>query len=134
MIVLDEQLQGVRLEADIAQWYRGRVCFVSSLRPGSIVKDDGIPHLLRSMRQPTFVTQDWTDFWQQVPAHRNFCIVCFVMPSEQAQEIAPLLRRVLRLPAFQTRAARMGKIARVSCGHVTYYQARDSQTHVLPLP
>jgi hypothetical protein len=30
MIVLDEQLQGVRLEEDIARWYRGRVCFVSA--------------------------------------------------------------------------------------------------------
>ena len=134
MIVLDEQLQGVRIEEEIARWYRGRVCFVSSLRPGSIVKDDGIPHLLGSMRQPTFVTQDWTDFWQRIPAHRDFCIVCFAIPSEQAREIAPLLRRMLRLSAFQTRAARMGKIARVSGGHVTYYQARDPQTYVISLP
>jgi hypothetical protein len=107
MIVLDEQLQGVGLEEDIARWYRGRVCFISALRPGSIVKDDSIPHLLRSTRHPTFVTQDWTDFWQRTAAHRDFCIVCFVLPSEQAQEIAPLLRRLFRLPGFQTRAARM---------------------------
>jgi hypothetical protein len=57
-----------------------------------------------------------------------------VSPSEQAPEIAPLLRRLFRLPAFQTRAARMGKIVRVSAGRVTYYQARDAQTYALPLP
>jgi hypothetical protein len=38
------------------------------------------------------------------------------------------------MPAFQTRAARMGKLARVSGGQVIYYQARDPQLYVLPLP
>jgi len=134
MIVLDEHLQGVRLDEDIARWYRGRVCFVSSSRPGSVIKDDGIPHLLRSARQPTFVTQNWKHFWQRTPAHGDLCIVCFVLPSEQAREIAPLVRRLFRLPVFQTRAARMGKVARVSGEQVVYYQARDPQTYVLPLP
>ena len=41
MIVLDEQLQGAGLEQAIARWYRGRVCFIAALRPGSVVKDDG---------------------------------------------------------------------------------------------
>ena len=134
MIVLDEQLQGVRLEEDIARWYRGRVCFVSALRAGSIIKDDSIPHLLRSARQPTFVTQNWIDFWRRTAAHGDFCIACFVLRTEQVREIAPLLRRLLRLPVFQTRAARMGKVARVSGEQVAYYQARDPQTYVLPLP
>jgi hypothetical protein len=90
MIVLDEHLQGVRLEETIAQWYRGRVCFISSLRPGSVIKDESIPHLLRSERQPTFVTQNWKHFWHRTAAHSGFCIVCFVLPSEQVREIAPL--------------------------------------------
>lgn len=134
MIVLDEHLQGVGLEEAIARWYRGRVCFIGSLRPGSVIKDDGIPHLLRSARQPTFVTQNWKHFWQRTSAHRDFCIVCFVLPSEQVQEISPLLRRLSRLPTFQTRAARMGRVVRVSSEHVTYYQVNDSQIHLLPLP
>jgi hypothetical protein len=61
-------------------------------------------------------------------------VVCFVSPSEQAPEIAPLLRRLFRLPAFQTRAARMGKVARVSGEQVAYYQARGPQTYVPALP
>jgi len=133
VIVLDEQLQGVGLDTAIARWYRGRVCYVGALRPGSVVKDEGIPHLLRTVRQPTFVTQDWADFWQRVPPHPEFCVVCFTLPSGRAHAIAPLLRRVFRLPAFQTRVARMGKIARVSGGQVIYYQARDRQLYVLPL-
>jgi hypothetical protein len=134
MIVLDEPLQGVHLEQAIARWYRGRVCFVGALRSGSIIKDDSIPHLLRSVRQPTFVTENWIDFWRRAAAHDDFCIVCFVLRTERTREIGPLLRRLLRLPAFQTRAARMGKVARVSGEQVTYYQARDPQTYVLPLP
>jgi hypothetical protein len=134
MIVLDEHLQGVRLEETIAQWYRGRVCFISSLRPGSVIKDESIPHLLRSERQPTFVTQNWKHFWHRTAAHSGFCIVCFVLPSEQVREIAPLLRRLLRLSAFQTRAARMGKVIRVSSEQVSYYQVNDAQSYVLSLP
>jgi hypothetical protein len=84
VIVLDEQLQGTRLDEAIARWYPGRVCFVGDLRPRSVNKDDGIPHLLRSGRHPTFVTQNWIDFWRRIEAHREFSIICFALPSEQA--------------------------------------------------
>jgi hypothetical protein len=134
VIVLDEQLQGAGLENAVTRWYRGRVCFIGALRPGSVVKDDGIPHLLRTVPQPTFVTQDWADFWQRVPPHADFCVICFTLPSGRAHQITPLLRRLFRLPAFHTRAARMGKIARVSGGQVIYYQARNPQIYVQPLP
>lgn len=134
MIVLDEHLQGVGVETSIARWYRGRVCFVNALRPSSVIKDDSIPQLLRSVRQPTFVTQNWKHFWERTAAHGDFCIACFVLPSDQVQEVSPLLRRVFHLPAFQTRAARMGKVVRVSGDDVLYYQVNDAQTYLLPLP
>ncbi len=47
MIVLDEQLLGRDLEIAIARWYRGPVLFITDLRPGSVIKDDAIPVLLR---------------------------------------------------------------------------------------
>ena len=56
MIALDEHLNGLEVERAIRQWYRGRVCSVMELRPGSVIKDDAIPHLLRGEREPTFVT------------------------------------------------------------------------------
>jgi hypothetical protein len=133
VIVLDEHLQGIGLEEAIRRWYRGRVCLVTHVRPGSIIRDDGIPHLLRRERQPTFVTQNWNHFWQRTPAHDSFCIVSFVLPSEQASGIGPLLRRLFQMPAFRTRAARMGKVIRVSGGQATYYQVSDPDTYVLPL-
>jgi hypothetical protein len=35
MIVLDEQLLGRDLDAQIAKWYRGTVCFITDLRPNT---------------------------------------------------------------------------------------------------
>ena len=43
MIVLDEQLLGANLEQAIGKWYQGNVCFITDLRPNSIIKDEAIP-------------------------------------------------------------------------------------------
>jgi hypothetical protein len=134
VIVLDEQLKQVGVEAAIRRWYRGSVCSIRDLRPGTVIKDDVVPVLLRTAAQPTFVTVDWMDFWQRAEPHPRFCLICFTLPPDRGREIAVLLRRLLRLPAFNTKAARMGKVARVSGEQVAYYQARDPQTYVLPLP
>jgi hypothetical protein len=134
VIVLDEQLKQVGAQEAIRHWYRGSVCTIRDLRPGTVIKDDVIPVLLRAAAQPTFVTVDWMDFWQRAAPHPRFCLVCFTLPPDRAPEVAVLLRRLFRLSAFKTKAARMGKIARVSGEQVTYYQVRDSQTYVLPLP
>jgi hypothetical protein len=134
MIVLDEHLQGIGLEAAIARWCRSQVCLIGSLRPGTVIKDESIPHLLRSVRQPTFVTQNWKHFWQRTAAHAGFCIICFTLPPDRAPEISPSLRRLFRLPSFHTKVARMGKVARISSEQVTYYQVNNTQTYVLPLP
>jgi hypothetical protein len=56
MIVLDEQLLGRDLDGEIGKWYQGAVLFVTDLRPGTVIKDEAIPGLLRRQRQPTFVT------------------------------------------------------------------------------
>ncbi len=66
MIVLDEQLLGLNLDQDIASWYAGAVLFITDLRPGTIIKDDAIPALLRRQQQPTFVTINERDFWRKV--------------------------------------------------------------------
>ena len=133
MIVLDEHLAGLGVETAIRQWYRGRVCGITELRPGSVIKDEAIPHLLRAARQPTFLTLNWRHFWQRTAAHRDFCVVCFVLTTEQAREISPCLRRLLRLSEFKTRADRMGRVARIGGERVAYYQGSSDQTYLLPL-
>jgi hypothetical protein len=109
MIVLDEQLQEVGVETALRRWYRGRVCTVTALRPVSVIKDDGIPSLLRAVSNTNFVTLNWKDFWQRTAAHQGFCLVCFTLPPRRELEISVLLRRLFRLPSFKTKAARMGR-------------------------
>jgi hypothetical protein len=134
MIILDEHLQGLPLEAAISRWYRGRIFIVKQLRPGTIIKDDAIPILLGHAKQPTFVTINYTDFWRQVSADERYCIVCFSLSVECANEISLLLRHLFSLPEFKTKAERMGKVALVSQRRVLYYQARNEQIHVIGWP
>lgn len=134
MIVLDEHLQGLGLEQNIRRWYRGRVCLITDLRPGTVIKDDAIPVLLRAVAQPTFITLNWPHFWQRVEASEGFCLVCFTLPTGQAAEVAVLLRRLFRLPGFQTRSARAGRVARVSGEQVAYYTVGEREVSAVSLP
>jgi hypothetical protein len=134
VIVLDEHLKKVGVQEAIRRWYRGSVCTIRDLRPGTTIKDEVVPVLLQAAAQPTFVTVDWMDFWQRVVPHSRFCLICFTLPPDRGQEMALLLRRLFRLPEFKTKAARMGKIARISGDQVSCYQTRDAQVYVLPLP
>lgn len=68
MIVLDENLQVLRLGNPIARWYRGRVCYIIDLDPGAVIKDEAIPVYLQQLRRATFVTTNVTDFWRRVRA------------------------------------------------------------------
>jgi len=131
MIILDEQLQGLSLETAISRWYRGRVFIVKQLRPESIIKDDAIPILLRQVKQPTFVTINYTDFWRRVSADERYCIVCLQLSTSRVDELPLLLRRLFRLSGFKTKAQRMGKVVLVSQQRVRYYQAYDNQIHVI---
>jgi hypothetical protein len=133
MLVLDEQLLGRDLETVLARWYRGPICFITDLRPGTIIKDDVIPLLLRQQQQATFITINETDFWQKVTIDRHFCVVCFALPDSRAGEIPTQLRAVFRVPIFETKARRMGKVLRVTHTTVSYYTYRERESRTLPL-
>jgi len=66
MIVLDEQLLGRNLETEIAEWYEGKVCFITDLRPNTVIKDDAIPKLLREQNHAAFITINEKDFWRNL--------------------------------------------------------------------
>lgn len=133
MIVLDEQLLGRNLEVDIARWYRGAVCFITDLRPNSIIKDDAIPALLRQQNQPTFVTINANDFWSKVSGDERFCIVCFALPDSQAREISPRLRALFGHPLFATKSQRMGKVIRVTGEQISYYGVNEKRVETVRL-
>ena len=132
MLVLDEQLLGRHLETALGRWYRGPVRFITDLRPGTVIKDDVIPVLLRQQQHATFLTINEADFWRRVGIDAHFCVVCFALPDSRACEIPALLRAVFRLSPFRTKARRMGKVLRVARRTVSYYTYRERQIRVVP--
>jgi hypothetical protein len=130
MLVLDEQLLGRDLETLLGRWYPGPVLFITDLRPGTVIKDDAIPVLLRQQRQATFLTINEADFWCKVVIDDRFYVVCFALPDSPAREIPNLLRAVFRLSTFRTKTRRMGKVLRVTPTTISY---RDRQVRALSL-
>ena len=122
MIVLDDQLSATYLKSEIEKWYAGSVFVLGSLRPHSIIKDDSVPALLKELKQPTFITINYGDFWRKVEAHRRYCIICFNLSRERAREIPGTLRTILSLPEWRAKRGRMGKVISVSGGKLTYYE------------
>ena len=135
MIVLDENIHQQRILADIAAWYRGQVRSITTLRAHTLIKDDVIPTLLQSAQQPTFVTTNVTDFWPYVSAHSRYCIICVPIPNERLHALSLLLRQLMRLPEFDTKAKRMGKVIRMSPNQLQYYEKHPgSVTHISTWP
>jgi predicted GTPase len=110
VIVLDEQLQGQDLDSKIDEWRRGAVTLICDLRPGTIIKDDVIPQLLRKKREPTFVTINTVDFWQKAPADRKYCIVCFAIRDTEVSSIPDLLRQLLNREGLRKKRERSGHV------------------------
>jgi hypothetical protein len=133
MLVLDEQLLGRDLDTVLAHWYRGPVLFITDLRPGTVIKDDAIPLLLRQQHQATFLTINEPDFWRRVVIDTRFCVVCFALPDSRAGELPALVRAVFRLAPFRTKARRMGSVLRVRHTTVSYYTYRDRDVRTVPL-
>jgi hypothetical protein len=133
MIVVDENLHDQRIMEAFSAWYPGQVVSVAILRPGTVIKDEAIPALLLKAVQPTFVTINVTDFWKKVRPHSGYCIIAVALPKECACEVPDLRRRFFRLPAFETKALRMGKIIRLAPNRIRYYES-DRRVQSLPWP
>jgi hypothetical protein len=134
VIVLDEQLLGRELEYAIGRWYRGSVCFVTDLRPGTIIKDEAIPSLLCQQRLPTFVTINANHFWQKIGADRRFCIVCFKVLDKDVPAITRLLRLLFRKPEFNSKTRRAGHVFRMNIHErVQFYSSDNGQIQDLEL-
>ena len=131
MVVLDEQLLGRNLEKAIEAWYRGTVCFITDLRPNTVIKDDAIPKLLQQQNQPTFVTINERDFWRKVSVSSHYCIVCFTLSDSQAHQIPQQLRDLFKHPTFETKANRMGKVIRITAQAISYYTGDYGEIQIL---
>lgn len=122
MIVLDEQLNDEVIQRGIQRWYRGRVIIINELRPKSRILDDAVSDLLRRIKEPTFVTINYWDFWKTLPARAAYCAVCLKLPGERSHEVPSLLRHLLKLENFNTKRKRMGLVISWSDGSINYYR------------
>ena len=93
MIILDEELQGLGLEAAISRWYRGAIL---QMRPGSVIKDEAIPALLRR-----FCHNQSHGFLETAATLCALLFGLFQLSADQASEMPELLRRLLRFPEFE---------------------------------
>ena len=134
MIVLDENLQVLRLGNLIATWYEG-VCATSQTSiQGQLLRTKPFLPIYGNSGGATFVTTNVTDFWRRGRADARYGIVCLSLPNERLREVPNLLRRLFRLPELKTKAARIGKVVRVSRRQVQYYTVSDNRLRSLSIP
>ena len=130
-LVLDDHLWTAGVHDHIAPW--ATVRFLRDIRPGEVIKDVRVPSALRTMRTPTFITIDH-QFCNPRRRDSAYGILYFDLRANEQGEVPTLLRRLLRLPEFRTRAARMGKVARVSHEQVRWWQVGDETEHRVQWP
>lgn len=138
MIVLDEQMSNRRVLNAIGKWYRGKVLFAKDLRPGSIIKDDSIPQLLRQKKsKPAFVTINVSHFWRKAPTDQRFCVVCLDISDFFIRNMAPVLKLLNWLfshPDFSKKKQRAGHVFRITAdGLVQFYSHDDNRIRSLVL-
>jgi len=62
VIVLDENILDEDIIEALEAWYKGKVISIKILRIGTLIKDDAIPSILRTVKHPTFITNSVSDF------------------------------------------------------------------------
>ena len=127
-IVLDDQLFDVEVLVPLARWIT--VQRLRELRPNEVIKDERVPALLRELRQPSFVTIDM-GFWDRNLRDPKYCILCFQLGNAEQNRLPELLHRLFNLPEFHTKAARMGKVVRITPTRIDYWVVGDERMRKL---
>jgi hypothetical protein len=118
-VILDEQLSATEVASELKKWCS--VLRLKDLRPQQQILDDRVIEMLLTLNRPTFVTID-RGFWKRGLCHPGYCILYFVLASNRQEALSERLRALFRRREFRTRAARMGKVVRVSPTHIDYWQ------------
>ncbi len=128
-LVLDEHLSREEVLEPLRSWRS--IQKIEDLVPHEILKDDRILQILRRQQQPTFITLDGGFFFRR-HCDPRYCLLYFMIPRQQQFHLPDLLRRLFRLSAFKTKAARMGKIVRISNERVEFWQVGEEKKQTLP--
>jgi hypothetical protein len=116
MLVLDENLPAGQQRL-LRKWrMRFRCVGVEVAAFGD--DDENLIPLLHRLPRPTFFTLD-RDFFRVDWAHERYCLVWLNVADDYAAEF---IRRFLRHSTFDTRAKRMGVVARVHAHGVIFWR------------
>jgi hypothetical protein len=121
-LILDEQIDLRVVLPPLRTWITATP--INELRPGEIIRDERVPAILQTLKQPTFVTIDH-DFWDRELCHPGYSILFFDVDDDEQELLPGMLRALFRRPQFRTRAVRMGKVARVGKTAVQWWQVRS---------
>ena len=128
MLVLDENLPAAQ-QLWLRKWrIHFRVVGVDVATWGT--PDENLLPTLRRLARPTFVSLD-QHFYRAGWAHPAYALVWLDVADDRAAEF---IRRLLRHPAFNTRAKRMGTVIRVNPGGLSYWCVGRSAQDSLPWP
>jgi hypothetical protein len=127
-LVLDEHLSREEVLEPLRPWRS--IQKIEDLAPHETLKDDRILQILRRQQQPTFITLDG-GFFLRRHCDPRYCLLYFVIPRQQQSHLPDLLRRLFRLPAFKTKAARMGKVVRISSERIEFWQVGEEKKQML---
>jgi hypothetical protein len=93
------------------------------------MRDEETIALLHSLRRVTFFTRD-RDFTDPRLRHADYCLVRLDCNQD---DVAELIRRVLRHPELSTQAKRMGAVVRASEAGVRVWRP-NAPVQLLPWP
>ena len=82
------------------------------------MQDEELIPFLLGQRRPTFFTRD-VDFYDRQLCHARYCLVYLDVDKN---EVAAFVRRLLRHPACNTQAKRMGHVIRVSSAGLSIWR------------
>jgi hypothetical protein len=125
MNVLDENIAGEQRD-QLKSWHVHIHQVGYDIGRAGMQDEEIIPLLLR-LRRPTFFTRD-LDFYRRSLCHARYSIVYMVI---EPVEVAAFVRRLLRHPAFDTEAKRLGALIRVAYTGLTIWHlhAQEDERH-----
>jgi hypothetical protein len=121
MNVLDENLPECE-QQQLCRW-RIRVRHIGYDFARQGIKDDQVIPLLHKLNRPTFFSRDG-DYFNNKLCHAGYCLVFLDVDDVL---VAEYVRRLLRHPAFNTRAKRLGRVIRLAPSGITFFAVRKNQ-------
>ncbi len=128
MNILDENVHA-EARTRLRSW-RIRVHQIGHDAGRKAIQDDEIIPLLLGFRRPTFFTRD-RGFYQRALCHARYSVVVMEVHPE---EVATFVRRLLRHPAFDTEATRLGAVIRLSHTGLTVWRLHEESEQRVDWP